>query len=232
MNLTTKQQIVFQIVVVLGTMLLIKDIADRFNVIGAGSIAMWGGIFIATLFMKKENITWRDRGLSLPVGRSQWLKAFGLMLFLVFASIAFMGLIVPLISELLGLGIPESSTDRFELFLGNPLAFITYLILVIWIGAAVGEELLMRGFLLNSLINLFGEGKKGIVMAVGLHAVIFGMLHISQGIPGIIGTAMVAVMLASVYLYNSRNLFPLILAHGLINSIGLLAYYLSDGAVT
>ena len=38
MNLSLKQQTVFEIILVLGTMLLIKDVADRFDVIGAGGI--------------------------------------------------------------------------------------------------------------------------------------------------------------------------------------------------
>ena len=232
MNLSLKQQTVFEIILVLGTMLLIKGVADRFDVIGAGGIAMWAGILIATLFMKNENITWKDRGLSLPIGKKNWIKSIGLTLFIIVISIAFMALVPPIISDLIGVSIPESSTDRFEFFLGNPLVFAFYLITVIWIGAAMGEELLMRGFLLNSLFRLFGESKKGLTWAVVLHAIIFGMLHISQGIPGIISTAVVAIILGCVYLYNSRNLFPLIIAHGLINSIGLFAYYLSNGAIT
>ena len=232
MNLTVRQHTIFHIVVVLGCMLLVKDIADRFNVIGAGSIAMWCGIAIATLFMRKQNITWKQRGLSLPVGKKAWLKAFGLVILIMVLSIGFMGLVLPFISDLLGLTIPESATDRFEFFLGNPLLFTAFLIVVIWIGAAVGEELLMRGFLLNNLISLFGENMQGRSLAIALHAVIFGMLHISQGVPGIIGIGVVAVILGCVYLYNGRNLFPLIIAHGLINSIGLFAYYLSDGQIT
>ena len=232
MKLTLKQQTIFEIILVLSIMLLIKDIADRFSIIGAGSIAMWGGILVATLFMKKENVTWKDRGLSLPVGRKNWLKAMGLTLFIIVTSIAFMALVLPLISNFIGISIPESSTERFEFFLGNPLLFSLFLIMVIWIGAALGEELLMRGFLLNSLIKLFGESKKGLTLAVIFHSFIFGMLHISQGIPGVIGTGVVAVILGYVYLYNSRNLFPLIIAHGLINSIGIFAYYLSNGAIT
>jgi len=58
------------------------------------------------------------------------------------------------------------------------------------------------------------------------------MLHISQGVPGIIGTGVVAVIFAVVYLFNGRKLFPLIIAHGIINSLSLTAYYLTDGNIT
>lgn len=232
MNLTSKQRTIFEIIVVLGTMLLIKDIADRFNVIGAGSIAMWCGIFVATLFMKKQNITWKDRGLGLPVNAKDGLKSIGIALLVVVLAVAFMAAIVPIISNALGVTIPESSTDKFEFMLGNPLYFAAYLLIVIWVGAAVGEELLMRGFLLNNLMSLFGQGKVGVIAAVVLHTAIFGMLHISQGVPGIIGTGVVAVIFAVVYLFNGRKLFPLIIAHGIINSLSLTAYYLTDGNIT
>ncbi|MDG1750796.1 MAG: CPBP family intramembrane metalloprotease [Thalassotalea sp.] len=231
MNLTSKQRTIFEIIVVLSTMLLVKDIADRFNVIGAGSIAMWSGIFAATFFMKKQSISWKDRGLGLPNNVKDWLKSIGLALLVVVLVIAFMA-IVPIVASAFGFSIPESSTDRFEFMLGNTVYFAAYLLIVIWIGAAVGEELLMRGFLLNNLMSLFGQSKIGVVAAVVFHAIIFGMLHISQGIPGIIGTGGVAIIFAIMYLLNSRKLFPLIIAHGLINSISLTAYFLSDGKIT
>ncbi|MCH2058084.1 MAG: CPBP family intramembrane metalloprotease [Thalassotalea sp.] len=232
MKLTLKQQTIFEITVVLGTMLLVKDILDRFNAIGAGSIAMWTGILLATFFMKKQGRNWRELGLTLPKSRKALLSSLGQALLAIVIVIAFMGLVQPIISELLGVSIPKSSTDRFEFLLGKPLAFVTYLVVVIWIGAALGEELLMRGFLLNKLISIMGDERKGIISAVVVHAVIFGILHISQGIPGILSTGCVAILFAIVYLRNGRNLFPLILAHGVINSIGLLGYYLTDGAMT
>lgn len=232
MKLTTKQQTAVEIAIVLGVMLLVKDIADRFNAIGAGSIAMWCGIFVATYFMKKQDISWKDRGLTLPTGAKNWFKSFALALLAVVIVILFMSLVVPMVSGLLGVSIPESATDRFEFFLGKPLVFFAYLVVVIWLGAALGEELLMRGFLLNNLISFFGDHKKGMTMAVLIHALIFGMLHISQGVPGIIGTGVVALIFAVIYLLNSRKLFPLIIAHGLINSISIIAYYVSNGNIT
>lgn len=231
-KLTSKQQTIFEVVVVLGVMLLVKDIADRLSVIGAGSIAMWCGIFVATYFMKKQDITWKSRGFNLPTDGRSLFKSIGIAILIVVIVLAFMAAVVPIISSALDVTIPKSSTDRFEFLLGNPLYLAIYLLVVIWIGAAIGEELLMRGFLLNSLMSLFGERKAGIFSAVVLQATIFGMLHISQGIPGIISTGVVAVIFALVYLYNGRKLFPLIIAHGLINSLGLIAYYFSDGKIT
>lgn len=230
--LTDKQRIIFETALVLGAMLLVKDILDRFNTIGAGSIAMWSGIFIATYFMRKQDISWKDRGLTLPTGKKQWLRSLGIALITSVIVLIMMAAIVPLISSLLGFTIPESSTDRFEFLIDNALLFVAYLIVVIWLGAAVGEELLMRGFLLNNLLSLFGKGRSRSVLAILLHSAIFGMLHISQGVPGIIATGIVGAIFATIYLFNNQKLFPLIIAHGIVNSIGLTAYFLSDGTIT
>jgi len=230
--LTDKQRIIFETALVLGVMLLVKDILDRFNTIGAGSIAMWSGIFIATYFMRKQDISWKDRGLTLPTGKKQWISTLGIALITSALVLTMMAAIVPLISSLLGFTIPESSTDRFEFLIGNALLFIAYLIVVIWLGAAVGEELLMRGFLLNNLRSLFGQGRSRSFLAVLLHSTIFGMLHISQGVPGVIATGIVGAIFAIIYLSNNQKLFPLIIAHGIVNSIGLTAYFLSDGKIT
>jgi len=112
------------------------------------------------------------------------------------------------------------------------LLFTGYLIVVIWLGAAVGEELLMRGLLLNRLADIFGHSSSCWIVAMIIHAAVFGMLHISQGIPGIMATGVVALIFGAACLFGKRKLFPVILAHGLINTISVTAYYVSDGLIT
>ena len=45
---------------------------------------------------------------------------------------------------------------------------------MVWFGAALGEELLMRGFVLNRLADLFGHGTLDWALAKVVHAIIFG----------------------------------------------------------
>jgi len=110
--------------------------------------------------------------------------------------------------------------------------FVAYLVGVVWVGAAMGEELLMRGFVLNRLADLFGQGRLGWVLAMVVHAIFFGLLHIYQGVPGMVGTGVVALIFGSIYLLGKRQLMPVIIGHGLINTISLTAYYLSDGKIS
>jgi len=116
--------------------------------------------------------------------------------------------------------------------LGRPWLFFAYLVGVVWIGAALGEELLMRGFVLNRLADLFGHSRIGWALAVIVHAIFFGLLHVYQGVPGIVGSGVAALIFASIYLLGKRRLLPVIIGHGIINTISLTAYYLSDGKIT
>jgi membrane protease YdiL (CAAX protease family) len=57
------------------------------------------------------------------------------------------------------------------------------------------------------------------------------MLHVYQGLAGIITTTFIALIFGAVYLIAKRRLFPVILAHLIINTISLTAFYLTDGVV-
>lgn len=223
--------ILIEIAFVLTTMVTVKWAADTVQIMGAGSIAMWVGIIVATLLMKKRGMKWRELGLKLPKGRREWVLDLVLSLGSVIIVIAFMALVLDPIMKALGIVSPPESHDRFAFFLGRPFVFISYLVGVVWIGAALGEELLMRGFLLNRLSDYFGKSKLGWSIALVLHAIIFGTLHAYQGLPGIIGTAVVALIFGGIYLLAKRRLFPVIIGHGIINTISLTAYYISDGAI-
>ncbi len=227
----SKINIALEITIVLAIMLTIKSIADYFEINGAGSIAIWCAIFVATIFMRRRKATWRDLGLSLPKSRREWLTNIGLAFLTVIIVFLLMGLILDPILSHFGLEKPSDVADRFQFFLGKPVLFITYLVIVVWIGAALGEELLMRGFLLNRLTDVFGKNKTGWIIAMLIHAIIFGMLHIYQGLAGIITTTFIALIFGSAYLIAKRRLFPVILAHLIINTISLTAFYLTGGVV-
>ncbi|WP_052503380.1 CPBP family intramembrane glutamic endopeptidase [Lacinutrix sp. Hel_I_90] len=222
---------ILEITIVLSIMHIVKAVADHFKINGAGSIAIWCAIFIATLFMKRRKAMWRDLGLLLPKEKRQWFINIGLALATVLVVFLLMGLILDPILSHFGLEKPAEVANRFQFFLGKPILFITYLITVVWIGAALGEELLMRGYLLNRLTDVFGTNKIGWIVAMLIHAIIFGMLHVYQGLAGIITTTFIALIFGTVYLVAKKRLFPVILAHLIINTISLTAFYLTGGAV-
>lgn len=225
-------RILVEIATVFAVMLSVKWVADLLEITGAGSIGIWSGIITATLLMRRREATWRELGLKLPEGLRDWAKTIGWTVAAVVTVAVLMGFILAPIVDKLGLETPADAADRFAFFLGNPALFIGYLVSVVWFGAALGEELLMRGFLLNRLADLFGQGRIGWSAALIVHAVIFGAMHAYQGLPGMVTTGIVALIFGGIYLISNRRLLPVILAHGIINTVSLTAYYLSDGAIT
>ena len=51
-------KIVAEIAIVFAVVLIVKEIADNMAITGAGSIAMWCGIIVATLLMKRRGAGW------------------------------------------------------------------------------------------------------------------------------------------------------------------------------
>jgi membrane protease YdiL (CAAX protease family) len=232
MSKLIKLKMVAEIAIVFAVVLSVKEIADNMAITGAGSIAMWCGIIIATVFLKRHGASWRGLGLSLPTGMREWAVTLGLALTAVVSVIAFMVFILAPMTAFFGWESPPDSADRWVFLLGKPWLFFAYIVAVVWIGAALGEELVMRGFVLNRLADLFGHSRVGWALAVMVHAIIFGLLHVYQGVPGMVGSGVVALIFASIYLLGKRRLLPVIIGHGIINTISLTAYYLSDGKMT
>lgn len=120
------------------------------------------------------------------------------------------------------LGLPPTDVSRFlDLVEGNLVMYAWYLVPVAWGSAAIGEELLCRGFLLHRL-----EGLTGTSVAVVLQAAIFAAAHFYQGITGVVAIFALALVFGAVYMRNGRNLVPLIIAHGLIDTWAMTALYL------
>ena len=97
---------------------------------------------------------------------------------------------------------------------------------VIWIFAGLGEEIGYRGFLLNRLADVFGRTRVADVLAVLGSAVLFGFGHYYKGPAGVLDSGIAGVILGAAYLISGRNLWTCVLAHGFIDTVGLIAAYL------
>lgn len=94
------------------------------------------------------------------------------------------------------------------------------------LSAAIGEELVYRGFLLHQLHALFGASRFSRHAAVLAGAVMFCLPHYEQGISGVISVFLVGLLFGYVFLKSDRNLWSLFIAHGLIDIAGIGAIYL------
>ena len=233
-TIKSKAKVLFEIVCVLGLMSGAKAFAEYTEIIPSGytgTIGIWSGILLATFFLKKRNISWNDLGLSLPKGKKQWLKQVGLG-FLAIGSIFLVTIItLYVLQPSFGLTQAADASNKFSFFLGKPIVFMVYLVVGIGFGAGLGEELLIRGFLLNQLKNIFGDQKISWVLALLTQAIIFGFMHSYHGSMGMVNTGLIAFSFGLIYLVAKRKLFPLIFAHIVFDVLTMVALYVSDGVV-
>jgi membrane protease YdiL (CAAX protease family) len=86
--------------------------------------------------------------------------------------------------------------------------------------------MIFRGFVLNRLEALLPRGAGGSVAAVLLQGFLFGAVHAyDRGLYGLLVLGAVGVVGGTLYLVFGRTLWPTILAHGLVNTLGFLARY-------
>ena len=98
--------------------------------------------------------------------------------------------------------------------------------LLVWTFAAIGEEIGYRGYLINRAADAGGRSKAVYWIAVVLVSVLFGYGHYYKGPAGIVDSGMAGLVLGAAYVLSGRNLWVCVLAHGFIDTIGLIAVFL------
>lgn len=106
--------------------------------------------------------------------------------------------------------------NAIRAFSQNPLLLILWFGPVLWIGIALFEEL-SRIFLLKCLWNL-SENKKWVIFVILFSSIMIGVVHLYQGIYGIIMISLLSIIMAS-YFYKFRRIGPLIISHALYDGI-------------
>jgi len=136
-----------------------------------------------------------------------------------FAMLFFSKLLLTPVAEAIT-GIPRD-LSAFEDVRGN---LSLYLVLMprIWIGAAICEEIVFRGFLIGRLEAAFGGAARfTTAAAVLLSSVLFGFAHTYQGPTGVLITGVLGLIFACVYAYGGRNLWLNIVVHGVYDTLSL-----------
>ena len=130
----------------------------------------------------------------------------------------------PIINATPAWGVQDLS--RFD-YLNGDLPNLIIQLVVIWLTAAFLEEFIFRGYLMNRLTDLLsGRIKFAWVFALVAQAVIFGIVHAYQSPVGMFKVGVIGLALGLSYLAIDRNLWPLIIAHGLIDSLDMVNHYL------
>lgn len=176
-------------------------------------------VLATTLLLRRRGQRWSQFGL-IPWRRP--LRVLGLTV-LLFATHLFV--IQPasdIVRDILNLG--PSDISFFAHIQNNPRA-LAFWIAIAWTAASFGEELLMRGYLLGRLVELFGSGWWGATLAVVGAATIYAVAHLYRGPGGFLAAGITGLMYGAFFFLAGRSLWPLILEHGIWDSLGAILLY-------
>lgn len=204
---------------VAGAFVLAHVVADRLGLPGPGSWAVLCALAVASWRLSAAGLRWGDLGLRLPKSSA------GALAWVAVLYVATALLVVLAVNPLAAAaGWPALTLSRFAELPGNAALLAGYLALA-WVSAAIAEELVFRGFLLTRLEALAGTGLAATVLAVAGQALLFGAGHWYLGMRGVTIAALAGLVYGTVYACNGRNLVPLVVAHGVTDSLSLIAIY-------
>lgn len=179
----------------------------------AAQVALVISLVVITYLLKTRGVGWRELGLRAP---KNWLLA---VLYFVLC-VATIGLTFNFIIQPL---FPHGANDINQ---GASISFNEMLFQLVFIAigaAAIGEEMLFRGFLLNHLNEIFGKSLLGKSGAILIQAFIFGILH--SGVQGMVSAGVIGVILGVFYLIAGRNLLVVMAAHAVPDVLSIISSY-------
>ncbi len=154
-----------------------------------------------------------DIGLKKP---ASWLRT--IVLGIVFAAILFAAIYF---SEKAGF---RRDLSKFQAVQGNPELAI-YGACYAFIGAGLYEEFMFRGFLMQGLAMCFGASRGAWITACIIQGALFGAAHAYQNPLGMAITGTLGVVMGVIVLLSGRNLWLVIIGHGLYDASRFVLFY-------
>lgn len=212
----------FEVLAVTGIAYLTRAALHHFGAgFASGAVATVIALVVATIFLRSRGTAWRDLGCRRPPSmRIAAIWTLGLFL-------ADMLLVPSLVFVLANaLHLPAQRLEAFDQLRGNLALYLELLVPITWGTAGFGEELIFRGFLMRRLTDAFGGTARAELAAVLGQATLFAFGHAYLGPRGMLNAGALGLLGGLCYLWNGRNLWPLFIAHGLVDSVGLTALFL------
>jgi uncharacterized protein len=154
-----------------------------------------------------------DIGLKRP---ESWTRTF--MIGIALAAIVFIAMYI---SERAGF---RRDLSKFEPVQGNPDLAVLGVFYAL-IGAGFYEEFTFRGFLMQGLAMLFGGSRGAWIVACVVQGALFGLAHAYQNPLGVAITGTLGVLMGLLVLASGRNLWPVIIGHGLFDASRFVLFY-------
>ncbi len=176
-------------------------------------------VVLALVSFRVRNGGWAEMGLRRCVS---WRRT---VLFAVAAAATRMlfGAVVidPLTSHFWPAAVAPGGSEQIA---GNFTMALRWLLLV-WSFAAFGEEISYRAYIITRAADVGWGLKHSWWVGVLASSVLFGYGHFYKGPSGIVDSGIAGLVLGSAYLLSGRNLWVPILAHGFIDTFGVVATF-------
>ncbi|MDC9723383.1 MAG: CPBP family intramembrane metalloprotease [Urechidicola sp.] len=219
---TNYKGFLLDLIIYISVMFLVREIyIPKVGFIVNGLFWSFTTLIVASWRMKVRGVSWKDLGLKKP--ENIW-KTYGISV-IIFVAVMVSIIIFELIKDNLPFSIAEdtsseSAVSKFGDLKGNwPHFFL--IIFFIWVESML-EELLDRGFLMNWIEKFFSMTSYATVIAVLLQAVIFGFRHSNDLSERSITVGLIGLIMGIAYVKFGRNLWPLIIAHCILNSMSMI----------
>src|SRR5262245_27371333 len=169
------------------------------------------GVASGLVLLRGERLA--DIGLKKP---DNWART--LIIAIGLAAIVFVAMYV---SEKAGF---RRDLSKFKDVQGN-LEVTIYGVFYAFIGAGLYEEFTFRGFLMQGLAMLFGGSRAAWIVACIAQGALFGLGHAYQHPLGIAVTGTLGILMGLLVLASGRNLWVVIIGHGLFDASRFVLFY-------
>lgn len=223
-NINKLSPLVFllDLVIYISIMFLIREIYfTQFNFITNGLFWSFSTLLTAFILMRIRGVSWKEIGLFRPRNYKKLLLATSFIFAFTIISI----LVFQMIKDQLGLQISsdtsgEKAASKFGDLTGNWGLFFTIIPFILL--QSMLEEILDRGFLINWIEKALSSTLLATFIAVLVQALIFGFRHSYDLSERSITVALIGLAMGIGYVAFGRNLWPLIIAHCLLNTMSML----------
>ena len=214
--------LLIDLIIYISVMFLVREISiPKVGFMANGLFWSFTTLLVATWRMRVRGVSWKELGLLRP--KSFW-KTLGVSA-LILATVMISLISFEIIKDHLPFSmIPDTSSEsavsKFGDLNGNWLLFFSIIPMVLI--ESFLEELLDRGFLMNWLERLFSKTSFATVIAVLFQAAIFGFRHSYDLSERSITVFIIGLVMGIAYMVFGRNLWPLIIAHCILNTMSML----------
>ena len=181
------------------------------NLVWVFQLSAWGAL--AAYLLWRSGIALKSIGLGRPRWRPDLLGGVGLA-----ALIGLPGLALYQIARILGMNADVEPAELYDTWWRIPVLLLTAL------ANGWAEEMIVIGYLVTRLRQL----RVSPVIAVVASSVLRGLYHLYQGFGAGLGNLAMGLVFGYVYLRTGR-LWPLIIAHALIDAVAFVGYALAAG---